>query len=534
MNNNFNIQDKWKSVKTSISILAFLFAAVAIIILSLIQLPSDKAEELEKLRAETRKKHIASTAHSQLKELNRRFNTPQEVTEACISCHTKRGDELQHSAHFLWEREDYIQGRGIVKAGKKNLINNFCIGIGGSEVSCNKCHAGYGWKDNTFDFSSQKNIDCLVCHDNTGEYIKANQGAGYPTKETDLTKCAQNVGLPKRTNCGNCHFYGGGGNNVKHGDLEEALFNADKKLDIHMAQDGMGFDCTECHTAENHVMKGKMYSVSSTNKNRMFCEDCHGDSPHEKNIINEHTVKVACQTCHIPIYAKANATKMYWDWSTAGKLKDGKSYTEEDADGNHTYMSIKGNFTWGKNLEPEYAWFNGTADHYFIGDIVDTTKIIKMNTLFGEYSDRGSKIIPVKIHRAKQLHDCENKWIIQPKLYAEKPGEGGYWQDFDWNTAAKLGMAAAGEPFSGHYCFVETEMFWPLNHMVSPASESVTCKECHTRKSGRLEKLQDFYMPGRNYSAAVDTLGIALISAVFLGIFTHGLVRLIFHLKRKH
>ncbi len=35
--------------------------------------------------------------------------------------------------------------------------------------------------------------------------------------------------------------------------------------------------------------------------------------------------------------------------------------------------------------------------------------------------------------------------------------------------------------------------------MVSLASESVSCSECHTRKDGRLNDLRDFYMPGRDY-----------------------------------
>jgi hypothetical protein len=70
-------------------------------------------------------------------------------------------------------------------------------------------------------------------------------------------------------------------------------------------------------------------------------------------MLNEHTLKVACQTCHIPVYAKVNATKIYWDWSTAGKLRDGKPYRETDAEGNITYLSEKGSFRWAKNLKPE-------------------------------------------------------------------------------------------------------------------------------------------------------------------------------------
>ena len=30
-----------------------------------------------------------------------------------------------------------------------------------------KCHAGYGWVDDSFDFSKRENVDCLVCHERT-------------------------------------------------------------------------------------------------------------------------------------------------------------------------------------------------------------------------------------------------------------------------------------------------------------------------------------------------------------------------------
>ena len=44
----------------------------------------------------------------------------------------------------------------------------------------------------------------------------------------------KSVGLPTRDNCGKCHFDGGGGNNVKHGDLDESLYFPQKDLDVHM------------------------------------------------------------------------------------------------------------------------------------------------------------------------------------------------------------------------------------------------------------------------------------------------------------
>ena len=327
--------------------------------------------KLEQLKEEYYAGKISSIDHSMLPELQKHFKTPQEVTETCITCHNERHKEIINSSHWNWGRVAYIQGRGITSTGKKNVLNNFCIGASSNEQACAKCHIGFGMtSSDEFDYNNARNVDCMVCHDNSEEYMKGSALAGYPDRTVNLDKVAQSVGKPKKENCGMCHFYSGGGNNVKHGDLEDALLATDKTVDVHMAKNGMDMSCVACHTAENHVIKGKLYSVSSDNEDRAFCEDCHTSLPHQNEMINLHTSKVSCQTCHIPVYAKANATKMSWKWSEAGRLKDGQPYHEEDEDGNHTYLSIKGEFKWSKNVKPDYVWFNGTADHYILGDTV--------------------------------------------------------------------------------------------------------------------------------------------------------------------
>lgn len=505
-----------------ISISIILFSAVTILTTG-----SYEPTRLTKLKEEYPKKYSPSADHNKFTQLQKKFASPQEVTEACVSCHTETHKEVMKSNHWNWEREEYIEGKGIVSIGKKNVINNFCIGIEGNEQSCAKCHAGYGMTNSSFSYTDYKNIDCLVCHDNSETYVKGDELAGYPDPSLDLSFISRSVGKPKRSNCGVCHFFGGGGNNVKHGDLEKSMFEPSKDVDIHMAVEGMNMECIDCHTTEDHVIAGKMYSLSSMNKNRALCEDCHTENPHYADILNEHTVKVACQTCHIPVYAKVNATKTTWDWSTAGKLKNGEPYEEDDADGNHTYLSIKGSFEWGKNLKPEYVWFNGTADHYLVGEIIDdTTKPLQVNSLNGSYSDEDSKIIPVKIHRAVQPFDPIKKVLIQPKLFADKKGEGAFWQDFDWRRSSEIGMKEINVPFSGQVSFIKTEMYWPVNHMVSTKDLTVSCNECHAREGSRLAALTDFYMPARDYSNFVETAGIGIILLTLLGVFTHGTVRI--------
>jgi len=512
----------------------FLIAIITISAIGFLRDSSYQPTRLDELLEIYPKEYTPSADHSQFEILKKKFSSPQQVTEACNSCHTERHKEVMQSNHWNWTREEYVEGRGIISLGKINAINNFCIGVEGNEQSCAKCHVGYGMTSTMFSFTDPTNIDCLVCHDKSETYAKANEKGGAPYISVNFNTVAQSVGKPGRSNCGVCHFYGGGGNNVKHGDLEESMFEPTRDVDIHMASDGADMSCIECHTTEKHVIKGKVYSLSSMNRNRSECEQCHTSSPHEQSILNEHTYKVACQTCHIPIYAKVNATKTHWDWSTAGKLKNGEPYSEEDADGNHTYLSVKGSFVWGKNLKPEYIWFNGTAEHYLLGDeISDTSKPLTLNTMHGSYSDESSKIYPVKIHRAVQPYDPVNKILIQPKLFADEEGEGALWKDFNWLRASEVGMKEVHLPFSGKVAFIKTEMFWPINHMVSTKDLSVSCTECHSRENSRLAQLNDFYMPGRDYSRFVETAGVGVILLTLLGVFVHGAVRIIASKKKE-
>ncbi|MCX6173926.1 MAG: tetrathionate reductase family octaheme c-type cytochrome [Ignavibacteriales bacterium] len=500
---------------------------IGLVIISAITVLSSKETDqtnLMLLKEKYSKKITPSVDHTKFAALRKNFISPQQVTEACNSCHNERAKEVIQSNHWNWEEPTYIKGRGIVYLGKKNAINNFCIGTEGNELSCAKCHIGYGMNSSkTFDFNNQNNVDCLVCHDNTETYAKAQEKGGAPEPTLDFANIAQHVGNPKRSNCGVCHFFGGGGNNVKHGDLEQSMFDPTKSIDIHMGIDGTNLQCVDCHKTEHHIISGQLYSLASNNRNRATCEECHTETPHDDAILNKHTLKIACQTCHIPVYAKVNATKTDWNWSTAGKLKDGQPFEEDDAEGNHTYLSIKGNFKWGKNLKPDYIWFNGTAEHYLLGDkVADTTKPLVMNTLNGSYRDVDSKIIPVKIHRAQLPFDPVNKILIQPKLYAEKKGEGALWKDFNWQTASAVGMKEVNLPFSGKVSFIQTEMYWPINHMVSSKENTVKCTECHTRDNSRLAGLKDFYMPARDFSSVIETTGKGVLVLSFLVIFFHG------------
>ncbi|KKM10318.1 cytochrome C [Clostridiales bacterium PH28_bin88] len=405
------------------------------------------------------------------------FATGPDVTKQCLTCHDAQAEHVLASGHWNWQGPaNDVLGRENVVAGKANGINNFCISIAGNETRCTSCHIGYGWDGKAeFDFTDKTKIDCLVCHDTTDTYKKAPPAAGNPDPKVDLVKVAQNVGKPDRDNCGSCHFYAGGGDAVKSPGLDSTLKNPTREHDVHMG--GAGLVCQDCHQTEDHQVPGGSLHVIPTYAGRVACEDCHTGAPHKSNeTLNKHTAAVACQTCHIPTFATGQATKMYWDWSTAGQDKE----APKDQYGKPTYDKMKGDFVWQKDVKPVYAWYNGKSERYLLGDPVNRGGITTLAKPVGDINDKNAKIYPFKLFGGKQISDAVNGYLITPHLF------GGYWKHYDWNQAARDGMAKSGLAYSGSYEFVETNMYMLVNHEVVPKDKALTCGSCHT-ENGALD-----------------------------------------------
>ncbi len=308
-----------------------------------------------------------------------------------------------------------------------------------------------------------------MCHDTSGTYVK--DDGGLPLEGVDLAYAAQNVGVPTREACGRCHFAGGGGDAVKHGDLDSHLTQPPSDLDVHMG--GLDFLCVDCHRTDDHRIAGRSISVSLELSNQVACTDCHSLGLHEDVRLDSHTAAVACQTCHIPAGATRHPTKMFWDWSTAGQ-----DLPEDE----HTYLKIKGSFEYEGDFIPAYRWYSGIADRYLYGDRIDPAGVTVLNPLAGSITEDEARIFPFKVHHARQPYDPVYDILLQPKTY----GPGGFWTEFDWDLALRLGSEAVGLPYSGEYGFAETEMYWPITHLVAPAEQALQCGDCHG-ESGRLD-----------------------------------------------
>ncbi|MGB0960363.1 MAG: tetrathionate reductase family octaheme c-type cytochrome [Halocynthiibacter sp.] len=509
--------------------------------------------------AETTDVSKSTADHSKFEILQKEFTSGPEVTKACLSCHTEADDQVMHSIHYQW---DYESELGQV-LGKSKVINAFCGNVAGNEARCTSCHAGYGWDDMSTPPPQQSEaVDCLVCHDQSGQYTKLATGAGHPPLEpvsetaktitgkkawaVDLKKSAQSVGTPTRDNCGQCHFYGGGGDNVKHGDLSSALYNPSKDVDVHMSKDGADMVCSACHVEEKHQWAGSRYDADVVDAHKDMkpgaarttatCTSCHSDDPHPLNIkglkLNDHTDKLACQTCHIPEFARGGvATKTWWDWSTGGQMNaEGKpyalhDYTQSDGKELHTYMSKKGHFDWGENVTPYYAWSNGSVE-YTLGDQkIDPTKIVEINKIHGAPNTKDSRIMPFKRMEGRQAYDKVHEKLAYSHVWGPTT-DTAFWTNYDWGKAIEAGMKAAGSEYSGEFGFVDTYMYWPITHMVAPSENALDCVACHA-KDGRLSGITGVHMPGTNSMDAVGLLGRAIVLLALLGVIGHSLLRFI-------
>ena len=415
--------------------------------------------------------HPTHTSHADI--VKGPFATPQEVTRNCLTCHPDAAKDIMMTSHWTWESKPFsIPWRDgeMVTIGKRNQINNFCISAQGNQKSCTACHIGYGWEEGTEakNLENPENVDCLMCHAASG-YSKGKYG--NPADTVDLLAAAKSVAAPDRKTCGKCHFDGGGGNGVKHGDLDESLIYPDEELDVHMGK--YNLLCTDCHVTENHVVKGRLVADNLTidPQEQVSCTQCHAENPHTDERIGLHLQSVACQTCHVPAFALQDPTKVNWDWSTSG---------QDLGDDHFTYLKIKGNFVYENNVQPNYIWFNGNNSYrYLLGDKINPAEPTYINKPAGDINDASAKIFPFKLHTAKQPYDTGYNYLLAPVT----SGPDGYWTTFDWDNAFKLSEERMGLEYSGSYGFTTTYMFWPTTHMVQPAANALQCDDCHGENS---------------------------------------------------
>jgi len=427
----------------------------------------------------------------------------------CQRCHAAEANEVLGSVHYQMKGSaaemvngQAQQGKIIQRDGSGNIIagtsamNAYCVNVLGNWGGCSGCHVGLGAEPTA---TNSSNIDCLMCHQKNYKRIKIN-GLFQPDTANmciDMNTAVRTVHKPKRDNCLQCHAVGGGGDNFKRGDMALAhKSTTDTTFDRHMATTGGNLVCQDCHTTTQHRIAGRgtdLRPLDSTTAVNCSTSACHptklNSSGHATTGVNKHVGRVACQSCHIPKYAKnasdtpaTEATETHRDW-TVPEWNTAKNRWEPTG-------------TKANNLTPKYLHWDGTSWGYNLKDpaVFDSkTGAYQVSRPQGGINDADSKLYPFKYKTAKQAYagslnmliaiDTSKYWAMPVPPYAPTQA--------DISATVAAGLMNMGYSATTPFSWVTTDEYQLITHEVPTASNNVlACTQCHINSTATQMKLQ--------------------------------------------
>jgi hypothetical protein len=338
-----------------------------------------------------------------------------------------------------------------------------------------------------------------------------------PPMDVTTLEAAQTVHRTTRKSCLNCHAGAGGADGAKRGDLSKELFEENDPstaLDFHMSAQGPNKTCADCHDAGDHRVRGRGLDLRPNDvPERFTCENsgCHSDRPHGDyssrtgSSRDKHAQKVACQTCHIPRYAKAAVgTEVARDWqdphpSAAACNGRGGWLPREDKGGRGT-----------ASLAPSYAWFDGTSEVYYLGEPLDGVPTVPLDgdvaaSFVGNFNagdpayvigmpngdvtstSLGTKLYPMKEHWSKMARDDVDNTLVGHSTF-----EFFRTGSFCRAVAVGLGLDEVNAPESSvcdglpgalemppSTSVVAVHTYQTINHGVEPRGSALGCNACH-------------------------------------------------------
>ncbi len=395
----------------------------------------------------------------------------------CLTCHQDEAIEVHGSVMYQWQGESPQMVTGPTMQGKiAGGVNSYCINILGNWDACGNCHIGLGAKPGPDSTQTElENIDCLICHQ---ESYRRKKVDGNFVPDTDamtisMDEAVQTVHEPTRFNCLQCHAKAGGGDAVKRGDLSLAHASTnDFVFDVHMATTGEDLQCQDCHSVNAHRFAGRGSDLRPTDSAAVLeCTNCHAEmatpSGHPGSTIDRHVARIACQTCHIPVYAK--------DASDSGTATEATETHRTWLDTHSSAVPYHPAAIKSNDLVPRYRFWNRENENYLLGDIART------DSLTGRYST--SRPIGHPTRADSKLYAFKYKTAEQPII--NRTGQllaldtSVYFATGDAAAAARQGLVNMGLADTEPYSWVETDTLQMLNHEVSPANAALACDDCH-------------------------------------------------------
>ncbi|RJP79566.1 MAG: nitrite reductase [Candidatus Zixiibacteriota bacterium] len=179
--------------------------------------------------------------------------------------------------------------------------------------------------------------DCLICHAaeydmNARQVVRDSDGRTRWDHDRRLV-AAVSVTRPTDETCLRCHQHNLGGDTypgseaaLERGRQHPRIMHAGAKRgtpfgadwDVHAAA---GMECLDCHVTQGHkIARGTAGTDLVANDLpgvEVSCANCHGDAPHQAgeyaDFTNQHTERVACETCHLHELFPDNL--VFRDWS---------------------------------------------------------------------------------------------------------------------------------------------------------------------------------------------------------------------------
>ncbi len=297
-----------------------------------------------------------------------------------------------------------------------------------------------------------------------------------PSMSISRLEAARTVHRTRRESCLNCHAKAGGGDGTKRGDLSTALVDPPLQIDMHMSSSGEGMTCSSCHDAGGHRVFGRGVDLRPNDVAEPFsCESCHqrphGDfsntSPESRD---RHAMRVACQSCHIPTYAKGVPTEVSRDW-------EHPHFSPAACNGRGGWLPEEAK---AGDLKPTYAWFDGTSEVYFLGESLEDvpTKTLADGSLAyvlgkpnGDVSAVGAKIHPMKEHVSKSARHLASNELIGHSTFE-------FFRTGSFVGAVEKGLEQDGRAGDA-YDVVPVHTYQTINHGVEVADHALECGDCH-------------------------------------------------------
>jgi len=398
----------------------------------------------------------------------------------CLPCHEAEAREIYASVHYQWQGPAPFMAHGPARQGKLAGAHDSYAGhVLGNWEACSVCHIGLGSvpvEDGEPALVQLADIDCLVCHQ-VGYRRVRQKGRFVPDTQAmamSLEDAVRRVHRPLRANCLACHALAHGGDGVKRGDLALAQARTfDREFDVHMAVEAGNLRCQACHRVEGHRFAGQGADLRATDRSHEIrCAACHRlrdtAGGHATTAVNRHVPRVACQACHVPLYAReafdtpaSEATEIHRTW-------------RDTADPEPPFHPAS---TRANNLVPRYRFWNRLSANGLLRDSVSLdpgTGAYPTARPQGAVDDPpgASKLYPFKYHTAEQplLPRSGELVALDTRVFAVT-GDG--------DAAAAAGVVNMGYPPGEPYTWVPTDAFQLLNHQVAPAYQVLGCTDCH-------------------------------------------------------